>query len=224
MPRPRSLSPDALAAAALRIVDRDGVSALSMRSLGAELGLAAMSLYRYVETRDALEGLVVAAVLGPVSLALPDAMPWRERIETVLGRVRDAIRDHPAVTPLLLTRRHDTEFSVRCGEVLMRALADGGIHGQARVIAFRALLSYLMGAVQVAQFGPLGGQGTAALAKLPRDRFPFLADTARHALPVSEDREFSGGLGILLDGIEARIGPGAPRVRRAPGRTRSRSK
>ncbi|MYR02034.1 helix-turn-helix domain-containing protein, partial [Streptomyces sp. SID6139] len=73
MPRPRSLSHDQLAAAALTVLDRDGLAALSMRAVAKELGMSTMALYRYVRDRDELELLVVEFVLAAVDTGAPDA-------------------------------------------------------------------------------------------------------------------------------------------------------
>ena len=204
MPRPRSLTLSVIAAAALTIIEREGLALLSMRTVAAELGVGTMSLYRYVDSRHALEGLVVDAVVAAVNLDLPKRMRWQARISTLVKRVRAAMRAHPAVVPLLLTRRHSSEGAVRWGEAMMGALAEGGFEGRARAIAFRTLLSYLIGAVQVEHFGPLSGEGTAALAALPRDAYPFLSETARSAERIAEGVEFDAGLAAVLRGLQRR--------------------
>ncbi|HEY8524127.1 MAG TPA: TetR/AcrR family transcriptional regulator C-terminal domain-containing protein [Acidimicrobiales bacterium] len=200
MPRPKSLTPVAVAAAALAVVERGGLEALSMRAVAAELGMGAMSLYRYVEGREQLEDLVVDLVLEAVDTDV-SAGPWEARVAELAQRAWAAITAHPAVVPLLLTRRHTTEASVRWGEAVLAALADGGFAGTERAIAFRTVLSYVVGAVQVEHFGPLSGAGTEALAALPRDRFPVLADTAAHARAIPPDQEFRRGLAVVLRGL-----------------------
>lgn len=202
MPRPRSLTPSSIAAAALAVIDRGGLGMLSMRAVAAELGLSAMSLYRYVKSRDELEGLVVDAVLRGIDLELLPGTDWRENVVRLIERARDAMRSHPSVVPLLLTRRHSSEGSVRWGEAMMRELAEGSFQDTERVVAFRALLSYLIGAVQVEHFGPLSGEGTAALAKLPGGEYPFLSQTARRARSVPPSDEFRRGLDAVLRGLE----------------------
>jgi AcrR family transcriptional regulator len=197
------LTSAAIAEAALSLMDAEGLAFLSMRTVAARLGVGTMSLYRYVDNRDALEALVVDAVVGNVDVHLPAAMPWRTKISTLITRVRRLIESHPAIVPLLLTRRQSTAGSIRWGEAMMKALAAGGFEGAARVIAFRALLSYLVGAVQVEYFGPLSGQGTAVLAALPRDAYPFIVQTAAAARRVNPDREFKEGLDAVLDGLQA---------------------
>jgi Tetracyclin repressor-like, C-terminal domain len=94
--------------------------------------------------------------------------------------------------------------TLRWGEAMLAALAEGGFAGEERAIAFRALLSYVLGAVQVEHYGPLSGPGTAAIARLPTANYPFLADTAGHARHVPPDVEFHRGLEALLRGLRAR--------------------
>jgi AcrR family transcriptional regulator len=202
VPRPRSLTPPTIAAAALAVTDRAGVAGLSMRAVADELGVGTMSLYRYVSGRDELEALLVDAVLAGVDLAVPRA-PWQDRLTTLVERVRAAIADHPAVAPLLLARRQSSAASLAWAEAMLTALDDGGLRGAERALAFRAVLSYLFGAIQVEHLGALGGPGTAAIAALPADTYPLLADTAGHARRIAPAEEFRRGLALLLRGLES---------------------
>lgn len=201
MPRPRSLTSDQIAAAALAVVDREGLAALTMRAVAAELGMGTMSLYRYVSGREQLEGLVVDHVLAGVDLVPPPRTAWREQIATLLLRVRDAIRAHPEVVPLTLAHRHAAVASLRWGEAMLGVLTAAGFSGRTRVVALRALLSYLIGALRLEHLGPLAGPGTDVMAALPADAFPLLAATARTARAVPPDVEFRAGLDALLTGL-----------------------
>lgn len=202
MPRPRSLTHDAIAAAALELVDRDGLSALSMRTVASELGVGAMSLYRYVEHRGQLEALMVERVLGAVDVSIPPAAGWRRSLVLLVDRARDAVAEHPAIVPLLLVHRHASKSSRAWGEAVLGVLDEAGFGADARVIGFRSLLSYVLGAVQVEHYGSLAGAGTAALAESPSE-FPLLAETAQRARKISVEREFHQGLDVVLDGLEA---------------------
>ena len=202
MPRPKSLSTVDIAAAALTIADRDGLAALSMRSVADELGMGTMSLYRYVADREQVEQLVVDLVLSGVDTNLQPRTGWRTRVTILAERARAAVIAHPAVVPLLLTHRSSSEHSTRWGEAVLRVLADAGFNGTRRVIAFRAVLAYVIGALQLSHLGPLAGAGTQALAALPESKYPTLAETARHAQRVDPDTEFRQGLAALLRGID----------------------
>ncbi|MFF8836584.1 TetR/AcrR family transcriptional regulator C-terminal domain-containing protein [Streptomyces sp. NPDC015130] len=202
MPRPRSLSQNQLAAAALTVIDRDGLSALSMRAVAKELGVSTMGLYRYVADRDELEELVVEHVLGSVDTTPPaEPAPWQERIEIMARRLRDGVAAHPGAVPLAVTHRHRAVAGLQWSETVLGILTEAGFDGGRRVVALRALHGYVTGAIQLEHLGPLAGEGTAAIAALPEDRFPHLTATARSAGEVGPDEEFLGGLRFLLRGL-----------------------
>jgi AcrR family transcriptional regulator len=195
VPRPRSLTTDQLADAALAAIDRDGLAGLTMRAVAKQLGVSTMGLYRYVADREELEQLVVERVLGAIDTTRPDTDP----IATMVRRIRTAIRAHPDVMPLTTTYRHSSPSILRWSETVLQILTSHGIDGPQRVIAMRALLGYVIGAIQLDQGGPLKGAGTVALAA--QDDFPYMAETARDAREIGPDEEFSGGLAVLLRGL-----------------------
>ncbi|MFJ2733835.1 TetR/AcrR family transcriptional regulator [Streptomyces sp. NPDC087317] len=206
MPRPRSLTPDQPAAAALAVIDRDGLTGLSMRAVAKELGMSTMGLYRYVDDREELERLVVELVLAGVDVEPPGpGMPWRERIEVMVRRLRDAVAAHPATVPLAISHRHHSLGVLRWSEAVLAVLTEAGVEGERRVVALRGLLSYVIGAIQLEHLGALSGAGTVAITELPAAEFPHMTETARHARNVGADQEFLGGLALLLDGLG---GPG----------------
>ncbi|MDN3357680.1 TetR/AcrR family transcriptional regulator [Actinomadura sp. DC4] len=206
MPRPRSLTHAQIASAALAVIDRDALTGLTMRAVAGELGVSTMALYRYVADREELERLVVERVLGAVDTTPPaPELPWRERVEVLVLRLRDTVGAHPEIVPLTLTHRQGSPGVLRWSETVLGVLTGAGIEGERRVIALRGLLAYVIGAIQLEHLGPLSGRGTTVIAGLPE--FPFMAETARYAAGVDADREFRGGLALLLGGMETR-GPG----------------
>ncbi|MFF7765168.1 TetR/AcrR family transcriptional regulator [Streptomyces massasporeus] len=202
MPRPRSLSQARLASAALAVIDRDGLAGLSMRSVAKELDMSTMALYRYVDDREELEGLVVDLVLETVDTEAPGpGGHWHDRIEVLVRRLRDAVAAHPEIVPLTVTHRHRSLAGLRWSESVLGVLTEAGFDGTQRVVALRGLLGYVIGTIQLEHLGPLSGEGTVAIAELPPDAFPYMTETARDARKVSADREFLGGLALLLRGL-----------------------
>jgi AcrR family transcriptional regulator len=194
------LTRDGIAAATLAVLDRDGLPALTMRAVAKELGMATMSLYRYVADRDELEALVVDHVLADLDLSVPDG-DWRVRVTTLLERVRVVGCAHPAVVPLLLRHRHSSPASLRWIESMLTVLTESGFTGRRRVIAQRTLVGFMLGALQNEYYGPLAGTGTATMAALSTEDFPMLAETAALAREVSAAEEFHAGLEVVLRGL-----------------------
>jgi AcrR family transcriptional regulator len=200
VPRPRSLTDDQLVAAALAVVDREGLSALTMRAVARELGVATMGLYRYVADRQALETLVVDQVLRSVDLSLPEGA-WQDRVQVLLDRMRIAVARHPGIVPLVLRHRQAAPGSLRLIEAMLSVLADGGIEGTDRVLAQRTLIGYLLGYLQNEHYAALSGPGTIAMSELSPEEYPLLARTAAEARTVPPDEEFRRGLDIVLRGL-----------------------
>ena len=202
MPRPRSLTDDQLVAAALAVVDREGLAALTMRTVARELGVATMGLYRYVADRQALEVLVVDHVFRSVDTSTPDG-EWQDRVRVLLDRVRVAVARHPAIAPLVLRHRQAAPGSLRLIEAMLSLLTEGGLSGADRVVAQRTLMAHLLGFLQNEHYAALSGPGTIVMSELSPDEYPLLARTAADARSVAADEEFRRGLDIVLRGLAA---------------------
>ncbi len=203
MPRPRSLTAEDLSSAALAVIDRGGLPALTMRAVATELGMATMALYRYVADRDALEALVVDRVLSEIDVGTPAGTEWRTRLSLLLERMRAAVAAHPATAPLVPRHRHTSASALRWMDATLAALTDGGLDGSERVIAQRTLVGFLLGYLENEHYAAIGGSGTAAIAAMPVADYPYLARTAAQAREISPEEEFRGGVEILLRGLVA---------------------
>jgi AcrR family transcriptional regulator len=201
MPRPRSLSHGAIAEAALAVIDRDGLDALSMRVVAAQLDVGVMALYRYVASRQEIDFLVTDLIFSAVDPCVKQSARWQEQAAELASRAHTAITAHPAVVPLLLANHQSSPNAWRWLEAMLAALTKAGFTGQERIMAFRCLIAYVLGAIMNETFMPLAGQGTADIATLPADTFPFAAETAHDAPAVTPDQEFRQGLAIILQGL-----------------------
>src|SRR4051812_32385650 len=106
MTRPKAdetLTRERVCAEALALVDEEGLEALSMRRLGARLGVEAMSLYRHVRDKADLLDALHAAVLGGLQAELHKG-DWRELLNNLARALRKALLSHPHVVPLFATR------------------------------------------------------------------------------------------------------------------------
>lgn len=202
MPRPRSLTTGVIATTTLAVIDRDGLGGLTMRAVAKELGMATMSLYRYVSDRTELEALVVDHVLSGVDLTLPAGADWRAQLTILLERMRTAVRAHQELVPLLLRHRHSSPGSLRWIEATLTVLGAAGFTGKRRVVAQRTLVGFALGVLQNQYYSPLSGSRTAAMARLSTSDYPALAETATVAVRLSAEEEFRLGLEVVLRGLE----------------------
>ncbi|MET9711192.1 TetR/AcrR family transcriptional regulator [Nocardiopsis alba] len=196
--------------AAIRLVDREGLSALSMRGLGAELGVKAMALYHHFPNKEALlDGMVEEIVTAtPVAVEGGD---WQEGLgEYARTRLGD-LMEHPNLVPLLLSRPGDTEGNHRMMEELLRLLGAAGfppVRALDMVYALNALV--LVHAALAVDAGgastPVGEAGqNARLMALPPRTYPLLNRAAHEAADRGPTARFEFALEALLSGFaEAR--------------------
>jgi AcrR family transcriptional regulator len=210
MGRPAKFTHSQLQAAALELVDREGLAGLSMRALAGELGTGAMTLYNYVSQREDIDLLVVEAVIGEARWPLAGYAQWQDEVRAIATGLWQAVRAHPHAIPLILTRRSRSPAVFEVSEALLRALARSGRSGQALLVAFRAVSGLITGLAQSELAGPLAQQATesaeltiARFRALPPDRFAHLIDIANAAVDSTADGEFQASLDLLLAGLSA---------------------
>lgn len=192
--------------AAVRFVDREGLDALSMRKLGAELGVEAMSLYNHVPNKDALLDGMVEVLLGELWIPRGGA-GWEERVREAYRSFRRLALAHPNVFPLLVLRPPDTMDGVWLVEEFMKTLREAGFDAPSALHAFRTLSGYAVGYVMAEIRGfamePAGGRpGARALAP---EEFPHISELDERLEGVDRDAEFEFGLDVILAGLRAKL-------------------
>lgn len=209
------LSRERVLATALQVVDRDGLSGLSMRKLGAELGVEAMALYRYAAGKGALlDGLVEAfcqELEGDLA-AKPRAGDWRRELHRVALATYEVALRHPHMVPLLATRLLSTPLArrpsavLRSDERVLALLHDAGLGDRRTVQVHRAFTAWLLGylLVELRAMDDEPGEPDPAfrlgLHRMPAQEFPRLRATA-----ISLDGR--GGPQQLAAGLDALLGP-----------------
>ena len=103
-----ALTRERIVETAVALIDSDGVSALTMRRLGARLEVEAMSLYRYVNGREDLLEAVVDALVGTIEIPAPGQLQpgdgWQAFLQHLAHDVRRLAHEHPSAFPLIATR------------------------------------------------------------------------------------------------------------------------
>jgi TetR/AcrR family transcriptional regulator, tetracycline repressor protein len=224
----RPLSRDLIVTTAIDLADREGVAGLTMRRLAAELGVEAMSLYRYVTGReDLLEGIVgrlVESVSTDPGGHLAPADGWQSYLQWFAHSVRALALEHPLLFPLIATRHPAATWlrpplrSVAIVEEFLNALVHRGVHESQAVAVYRSFTSFLLGhllleavtlgAVTSPLEEPLNeGEADAPTGdeQLELDDYPTVF---RLRDKLSEDHttaEFEQGLEALLDRLDLQL-------------------
>src|ERR671921_9225 len=191
----RPLSRRRILEAAVRFVDRGGLDALSMRKLGSELGVEAMSLYNHVPNKSALLDGLVEVLLGELEIP-PEDEGWESRVRDAYRAFRRLAHEHPNVFPLLVVRPPETMDGIWLVEEFLKTLREAGFDPQTALYAFRALSSYASGfAMEPA--GARAGAGTLSV-----DDFPHIHELDAPLREVDHDAEFEFGLDLILAGLQ----------------------
>ncbi len=196
--------------AAVALAEADGIDALTMRRLGQELGVEAMSLYKHVANKEDLLDGMVDVVFGEIELP-PAGTDWRTAMRRRAVSVRGALTRHPWATPLMQSRSRPGPATLRHHDAVIGTLRAAGFPIALVAHAFSALDSYIYGfALQQRSLPFETGEETAALAQsimagFPADEYPHLVElTVQHVLRPGYDYgdEFEFGLDLILDGLE----------------------
>ena len=215
--RPRAgqeaLSRGRILDAALRLVDEEGMGALSMRRLGAELGVNPMSIYHHLPGKGAVISGLVELVFSGMRVRYSDGSPWQDQVRAWAETYRDLVRLHPnLVLEIVSSAAAVTEAVLLVNEPLYAALDEAGLPPAEVVVVADSVVDFVHGFAIAEGAQPPGHPfdrrellerlETGAANVLPTMRRVFRALTADEAR-YDFDRGFDAGLGILLKGIEA---------------------
>jgi TetR/AcrR family transcriptional regulator, tetracycline repressor protein len=148
----KGLDRDLIVQAALDSIDRNGSQGLTMRGLAQDLGVEAMSLYRYVSGReDLLEAVVAVLLAGLTDLDEQLGKTWQGYLQGLAHAVRRIAVDHPAAFPLVATRHPAAPWlrpplrSLELVEDFLSALSRFGFTDQQVVTTYQAFSGFLLG-------------------------------------------------------------------------------
>jgi AcrR family transcriptional regulator len=196
--------------AAVALADERGIDSLTMRALGEELGVEAMSLYYYFANKDELLDGMVDLVYGEIELP-PDEADWKTAIRRVEMSAREALSRHRWAITLMETRTRPGPANLRHHDSVIGRLRAAGFSIKQAVHAFSLLDSYVSGFALQELTMPfdtseeLTEAAESILAQFPAAEYPHLAETiTEHVTKPGYDYadEFEVGLEVILDGIE----------------------
>lgn len=211
---------DVVLAAALELIDRDGVDGLSMRRLARVLGRDPMILYRHAPNKAALLDDVAETVLAQLTVDATDP-DWVGQLRSVARNYRALALAHPHVVPLLVTRPLATPLALRPRgtlrplEDVLKLLTRAGFSGPDALHIYRALFGFLYGHVlnelQELVDNPDETDDLLRLGlhRLPIGEFPLLRSLAPVLASYDGAAELERGLDILLTGLVATLTPPA---------------
>lgn len=211
---------DLVVRTAIAIADNEGSAALSMRRIATELGVATMSLYRHVRSKDELLVQMIDTVFADNPFPAEPPTAWRAGLEVAARLQWTMFRRHPwAVGALSLTRPRATRHTLVYGEAVLGVLDGTGLDEYRMFQVYLAVFGYVRGIAVGLEWDAVDEQETGVTAEQHlREQDAMFADVAatgafptfarvveRSDFDLDLDEQFEFGLRHLLDGFAASL-------------------
>ena len=195
-------------AAAVDLARREGLQALTIRRLAAELGAGRMSLYRHVSDKDALLELVANAIAE--QHVIPDTAlcgPWQDRLRHLGHGMRRQLTAIPGFAELIMARSNHGPGGLRIAETILDILALAGLDPDCSARFYLVFVDVVLGRAHRETHGdPTSPRRNAELfdAAATSGQAPRLRSLAPRLREVTSDQVFDDELDIIIGAIEAR--------------------
>ncbi len=214
-----ALSHDRVLQAALALADAHGLESLSMRRLGTELGVEAMSLYRHVPNKEALLDAMVDAIVeswvDPADVAIDT---WRARLGAIMHRAHRALLARPWAVELIAVRPRVGEGRLRYAETITATLLEAGFSLQLAHHGLHIVDGTITGFTAQQARRPtataLGDRVQALYDGALAEEYPSISATIRER--HDHDEEYALMVDLVIDGL-ARLREGRPPQRTGSG-------
>ena len=209
--RPSVTSRAEVLEAALRIVDEQGLERLTMRRLGAQLGVDPMTVYHHVPDKAALFDGLIERVLAEIRI--PDATgDWEHDLRAIVVEARTTLLAHPHTVILLGTRPPISGPAFALVEAITAILLGGGFSEEQAADGFDCAGRMLIGHTLAETGRPPGGEISGgetehrdAQTALADGRYPALAAVQRAGVEHDPQRLFELALDGLLLALQAQL-------------------
>lgn len=211
--RPRAgeakLTRERILRAALELVDREGMDALSMRRLATTLGVDPMAIYHHLDGKEAVVAGMVELAFGELPVPAADMGDWRARVRAVAQAYLGLALSHPnLIFHLVTSAGWAAQAALALNEALYGALEAAGLPPRQLLAAADLIVDYIHGYALGAASGqtsPPDGRG-ALLALLDAQgsaAYPALRRVLRAPELDEPAGNFLDGIELIIAGIEA---------------------
>lgn len=197
-----TLDPEKVLATACGVINAEGVNALTMRRLGAELGVVPMAVYNHFKDRDALLDAVAENALGQIA-ARDRRGGWRARLDAMIRDLRDLAIEHPHEYAVALSRPNKPLAAMQLMFEAMDALREAGLSQASAVHWYHTFVILLQGfplwhaSLERYRASPGEGRGKS---QLTRQQLNDLQSV--HGATAAE--QFDQSIKLLLDSLDKR--------------------
>ncbi|MEU1998020.1 TetR/AcrR family transcriptional regulator C-terminal domain-containing protein [Nocardia gamkensis] len=207
-PAPRRtdvLNRDEILSAAVELIERDGVEALSMRKLAAAVDVEAMSLYNHVANKDDVLDGVTGLFFSRIELPAASG-DWRADMRSLAEAARSAAHKTPRVATLALSREAVSDAGMVMTSVALTLFEQAGFGLDDSVRLVRTMTGFLTGSLLRELGIGQAGQGPRRAQRLRDSGIPIIARAADALSVFDFDEEYEYGLELMLLAIEHELG------------------
>lgn len=205
------LTPERVIEGAVRLADRVGADALTIRKIAEEIDVKPMTIYHHIPNKEAIIDGMVDFVFSEIELP-PEDLDWRSAISVRSRSMRQALARHPWASPLMESRTTPGFATLRHHDAVLGCFRRGGFSLELTAHAYALVDAFLYGfALGETNLPATGGEEMTELAgdimeQMPTDLLPHLTEfTLQHVMQPGYDfgNSFNVGLNLILDGLAA---------------------
>jgi AcrR family transcriptional regulator len=207
------LTRDRIITAAVELIEREGVEAVSMRRIAGLLDCEVMSLYDHVPSKDAVLDGVAERVISAVDFSYAPDASWEDQVRAQVRAFRQTARVYPRSTMVVVSRPVNSAAALRPMEHALATLRSAGFSSEDAVRVVRAFVAYVGGSL-LREFGvapglepqrPLGQDQAVRSADRPTHlnpaEFPQVMGMSAELMHRDHDADFDFGLDLLVRAV-----------------------
>jgi TetR/AcrR family tetracycline transcriptional repressor len=206
-----SLTTDAIVAAAVRALQKDGLAGLSMRQLAAVLDVTPAAIYHHVKGKDELLDLCAVQIVAQIPRPDP-ALPWPRRLRSLILEQQRVFMRYPGLARYLLIHRESSLASLQWAEAVLAVMHDAGFQAPQSLPVLMSM-SFLLNPVTLlddkvptkAVNPMLYRKRAAAIVRKHPGMFPCISEVLPHLEGTSYDSQFELALDRVIAGIEQEL-------------------
>lgn len=201
-----TLSRQRVVEAAVEFADEHGVETMSMRKLGAELGVEAMSLYNHVDDKGDLFSAMIDHVFESIPLPADD-LDWKDQTRLIGQGAIDRFTRHPWVVSLIMQKGNTGPGALAFMDHVLGVFTDAGFADEDVHHAWQMLASHTVGYAFQSSTSPSASKTEYLELEMARmaQLYPHVARLMPLLIDCSWNTEYMFGLEIILDGLESRL-------------------
>jgi AcrR family transcriptional regulator len=207
------LTRERIITAAVELIEREGVDAVSMRRIAAELGSGVMSLYNHVPSKAELLDAVVERVMSGIDFTTDPGASWEDQVRAQARAFRQIARAYPRCTMVVVSRPANSAAELRPIEHALATLRSAGFGAEDAVRVVRTFIAYVIGSL-LREVGvspglepqrPLGQDPAILSADRPihvnQAEFPQVVSMSEELARRDHDADFEFGLDLLVRAV-----------------------